>query len=753
MLPTGTTPTSGPAQPEARDDLAEALAQLTATSEILAAMGRSASDIDAVLGAVVESARRLCRADAALIYLLDGGRFRVAAAAGVSAGYREHLTRHPLVADRGTLSGRVVLDRRAHQSPDVLADPAYGRLDVQRLGGFRTTLGVPMLVDDEVVGVLSLWRSEVQPFSERAVQLVSTFAAQAAVAIRNVDLVRALQSRTGELADKVEQLEALREVGHAVSSSLDLDEVLATIVAHAVQLTSCDGGSLLELDGPAREFRIRAVYGTGDALLHALRGTRITLDGTLVGRTCTGGEPQSVPDLDDAVLDPHLSRLREDGWRSLLAVPMLHEDEVVGAIVVRRRTPGAFAATTTALLQTFASQSALAIVNARLFSELERKSAELKVASGHKSEFLASMSHELRTPLNAVIGFSEVLLQRMFGELNDRQDEYLRDILASGRHLLELLNDVLDLSKVEAGKMELERSRFPVAPVLEHALAMVRERAVEQGVRTELSVDPDVPAVETDELRFRQVVLNLLSNAVKFSRPGGCVEVRAVREADELVVTVADEGIGIAPEDQERIFESFQQGGRSRGQAEGTGLGLTLSRRIVHLFGGRMWVRSELGAGSTFGFTVPLQGAAPHATVVPGQAGPTVVVVEDDRASLELTSLYLDGAGVQVVPVRSGAEGLAEVRRRRPSAVVLDIRMPGTDGWQVLEQLKADPSTAAIPVVVATVLDERSRAMALGAAEYLVKPVAREDVLGALRRVGVLAGPGPTSPPVAAGAP
>jgi CheY-like chemotaxis protein/anti-sigma regulatory factor (Ser/Thr protein kinase) len=281
---------------------------------------------------------------------------------------------------------------------------------------------------------------------------------------------------------------------------------------------------------------------------------------------------------------------------------------------------------------------------------------------------------------------------------------------------------------------------------------MVRERAVEHRVRLELDVDPELPVVETDELRFRQVVLNLLSNAVKFSRPGGRVLVRAGSDGDELVVTVADEGIGIAPEDQERIFESFQQGGRSRGQAEGTGLGLTLCRRIVHLFGGRIWVRSELGAGSTFGFTVPLRSAAPHGAVAAGLGAPSVVVVEDDRASLELTSLYLDGAGIRVVPVRSGAEGLAEVRRQCPAAVVLDIRMPGTDGWQVLEQLKADPSTAAIPVVVATVLDERSRAMALGAAEYLVKPLASEDVLGALRRVGVLGGPGPTTP-VGAGAP
>ena len=229
--------------------------QLEATAQILTTIGRSATDLDAVLSAVVDSARRLCRADTSQIYLLEDNQFRVAAATGVSDDYRRYLQQHPIVADRATLAGRVALDRRAQQIPDVLLDPEYGRPDVQRIGGFRTTLGVPMLVEDEVVGVLSLWRTDVDPFSERAIELVTTFAAQAAIAIRNVDLMRALQSRTTELADKVEQLEALREIGHAVSSSLDLDEVLTTIVRHATNLTDTDGGSLLELTRPCGSSR------------------------------------------------------------------------------------------------------------------------------------------------------------------------------------------------------------------------------------------------------------------------------------------------------------------------------------------------------------------------------------------------------------------------------------------------------------------------------------------------------------------
>jgi len=722
-----------------RGELAEARQQLDATGEILRAMGTS-SDLQGVLAAVVENARRLCRADTAQIYLLEEGVFKVAAAIGASDEYRDYLAEHPMVADRATLAGRVALDRRAQQISDVLADPEYGRPDVQRLGGFRTTLGVPMLVEDEVVGVLSLWRQAVDPFSDRAIELVTTFAAQAGIAIRSVDLVRALQNRTNELAVKVEQLEALRQIGQAVSSNLDLDAVLTSVVAHSVQLSDTDGGSLLEYDDALREFRIRGAFGTEPALLESLQRIRITLDDTLVGRVCRDREPRGVADLDDTDLDVHLAQLHAAGWRSVLAVPMLHEGDIVGALVVRRRRTGDFSADTIDILQTFASQSALAIVNARLFRELEQKSGELQVASRHKSEFLASMSHELRTPLNAVIGFSEVLLQRMFGDLNDRQDEYLRDILDSGRHLLELLNDVLDLSKVEAGRMELQPTIFSVRTALESSLTLVRERAAAHAISLRLEVDESADVIETDELRFRQVVLNLATNAVKFSHDGGEVVIRAWRESAELLITVSDKGIGVPPEDRERIFESFQQSGRQSGQHEGTGLGLTLCRRIVELAGGRMWLESEVGAGSVFGFSIPFVGSGSPAADPTAEAidrGQVVVVVEDDRASAELIGLFLDSAGIHVVTARNGADGLAAVRRHQPAAVVLDIKLPGMDGWHVLEELKADPVTAPAPVVVVTILDERPQAMALGAAEYIVKPVGRDGLLEALGRVGV----------------
>jgi signal transduction histidine kinase/DNA-binding response OmpR family regulator len=736
-------------------ELAEAREQLAATSEVLAVIGRSASDLDGVLETVVESARQLCGADTGQVYLADGDRYRLAYGSGMTAEYREYLDNDPPVLGRASLVGRVGLDRRATQINDVLADPDYGRTDAQRVAGFRTIMGVPMMLDGEVVGVLSLWRTQVDPFSDRAVEVLTTFAAQAALAVRTVDLVRTLESRTHELARRVNQLEALGAVGQGVSSSLELMEVLTTIVLQAVILSGTDGGSIFEFDEGAREFRIRTACGTSSEVLDLLRRTRIGLDDTFLGKAATHGHPIALPDLRDAPLDPHLKIMAEDGWRSLVAVPMLREGRIVGALVVRRRTPGHIPDEICDLLESFASQSALAMINAQLYRQLEEQSAALEVASRHKSEFLASMSHELRTPLNAIIGFSEVLLERMFGELNEKQADYLRDIWSSGKHLLELLNDILDLSKIEAGHMVLNRSEFVVRESLEYCLSMVRERALKQRIRLSLEVGPEVGLLDADCLRFRQVVLNLLSNAVKFTPEGGRVDVRAAIAGQDLVVTVADTGVGVAPEDRQRIFDSFQQGTRLPGQAEGTGLGLTLSKRILDLHGGRIWVDSEPGKGSTFGFALPAGSWEPALTSVP-EVGldpgvpaeldpgvpaelapgpvPTVVVVEDDRRSFDLLRAYLEAAGVRVVSARDGEEGLDTVRRLSPAGVILDILLPGIDGWEVLAQLKADPGTAAIPVIVVSMLDERGHGSALGAAEYLVKPVGKEQLLAALYR-------------------
>jgi signal transduction histidine kinase len=304
------------------------------------------------------------------------------------------------------------------------------------------------------------------------------------------------------------------------------------------------------------------------------------------------------------------SRLREIvlrlGYQSLMAVPLMRDDHLLGGLVVYRKTPGEFDASVIDLLKTFATQSALAIQNARLFREIEEKSGELAAASRHKSEFLANMSHELRTPLNAIIGFSEVLSERMFGEINEKQAEYLDDILESGRHLLSLINDILDLSKIEAGRMELERTDFDLPTAIENTLILVRERAHRRAITLGRTVDERLGIIRADERKVKQVLLNLLSNALKFTPERGQIDVHGRVRDGVIEISVTDTGVGIAPEDQAAVFEEFRQVGAAAKKIEGTGLGLAISRKFIELHGGKIWVRSEIGAGSTFTFTLPM---------------------------------------------------------------------------------------------------------------------------------------------------
>ncbi|HET7801646.1 MAG TPA: response regulator [Humibacillus xanthopallidus] len=725
--------------------LAEVQQQFRATSDVLKVLTSGASEQTRVFDAVVDNARRLLHADVAQIHLLEGDEYRLEWSSGHTQEFLEVVDRYPVRhGNRGTLVGRIEMDRTAQQIQDVLADPEYVLVDLQKLGGYRSILGAPMVVDDEVVGTLTVWRTEVDPFDERAAELLTTFAEQAALALRHVALFGALESRSAELARKVDQLEALADVGEAISSTLVADEVLTTIVSHAVQLSSTDGGSLMEYDESTGLFGVRAVYGTGTGVVEALRSAEIHIDRTWVGRAARDREVLQIADLDaePLPLDPHLEILHASGWRSLVAIPLVRPDRVVGALVVRRLTRGAFSEETCDLLSAFASQSAVALTNARLYQQLERQSRELAEASRHKSEFLASMSHELRTPLNAVIGFSEVLLERMFGELNDRQEDYLRDIHSAGRHLLALLGDILDLSKVEAGRMELDLTTFPMDDILSQAISLVRERAASHGLRLTLDASQALGIVTADELRLKQVLLNLLSNAVKFTPDGGRIDVHAWRHGDVVEVTVTDTGVGVDPIDQERIFDSFQQGERSASTIEGTGLGLTLSRRIIELHGGRLWLSSSPGEGSTFGISIPQPRAASRAGAQDRRvadeesgAGPTIVVIEDDPRSAELVELHLRAAGLRVRIAATGETGLELVRAELPVAVVLDIHLPGMNGWEVLSLLKSDPVTAAVPVVVVSVEPERGRGFALGATEYLVKPVSGEHLLAAVTRL------------------
>jgi signal transduction histidine kinase len=421
--------------------------------------------------------------------------------------------------------------------------------------------------------------------------------------------------RTRELSNALAEVRALSEISQAVSSTLDLPTVLTTIVDRAVQLSGAHSGVIYEYDDATQEFHPRTTYRMAEEHFEALRATPLRLGEGAVGKAAELGMPVQVPDILDERerLATHIRPiLARSGYRSILAVPLLHAHVIMGGLVVWRRESGTFIPEVVNLLQTFATQSVLAIQNARLFREIADKSRQLEAASRHKSEFLANMSHELRTPLNAILGFSEVLHERMFGELNDKQAEYLQDILVSGRHLLSLINDILDLSKVEAGRMELELSRFDLPAALDDAVTLVRERATRHGITLDLVVDPAVGAVVADERKVKQILLNLLSNAVKFTQDGGRVGVTVGVAHDAsspgaIKVAVSDTGVGIAPEDQVTIFQEFRQVGSGAQRQEGTGLGLTLTKKFVELHGGRIWVTSEMGKGSTFTFTVPRQ--------------------------------------------------------------------------------------------------------------------------------------------------
>ena len=393
-------------------------------------------------------------------------------------------------------------------------------------------------------------------------------------------------------------------------SQTDVQPVFDAIVASAVRLLEADSGLLTRIAGD--QIEIAALTSTdpaGDAILRAAYPQSRHSD-RVHARVIRDRAPLNVA---DAQTDPRLpdvqhATARARGYRSHVAVPLLRHDEALGAIAVTRHAPGGFTDDEISLLQTFADQAVIAIENARLLNELQRRTQELEVASQHKSEFLANMSHELRTPLNAVIGFSEVLLQRMFGELNAKQDEYLKDIYASGQHLLSLINDILDLSKIEAGRMELAPAPFHLPSALENAVTLVRERAARHGITLDVAIDPALGEIVGDERKVKQVLLNLLSNAVKFTPEGGRISLKAGRPAGAVEIAVTDTGIGIAPADQAVIFEEFRQVGHDETRKqEGTGLGLTLAKKFVELHGGRIWVKSQVGRGSTFTFALPIK--------------------------------------------------------------------------------------------------------------------------------------------------
>ncbi|TMH63675.1 MAG: GAF domain-containing protein [Betaproteobacteria bacterium] len=570
----------------------EALEQQTAVAEILRVISSSPTDVQPVLDAIAERAARLCDASAASMYLTDGDMLRHLASKGPSPDPVSTIDALPI--NRDSISGRALLERKTIEVDDMLAEGAEYplSLEIAQRYGHRTVVVVPLFREGKPFGTILLRRQEVRPFSEREIALLQTFG--------DVRLFN-------ETREALDQQRASGEVLTAISSSIaDTKPVFDVILQSCQRLFAGDivGVMLVRDDGM---LDLGSYAGQGSEELRKMFPIPLT-DSTISGRAIRERRVIATADIASPEVPDFTRKLASIvGFRSITAAPMIFEGRGIGALWVGRAFTGAFNDKQLALLKTFADQAVIAIQNARLVGEIRDKSLQLEVANKHKSEFLANMSHELRTPLNAIIGFSEVLLERLFGDLNEKQDDYLKDIHSSGRHLLSLINDILDLSKIEAGRMELEVSTFDLASALSNAMTLVRERAQRHTIALEQQVDPQLGEITADERKFKQILVNLLSNAVKFTPDGGRIDVSARREEDNVVIAVHDTGIGIAEQDQAAVFEEFRQVGRDyTNKQEGTGLGLALTRKFVELHGGRIWLESKPGKGSTFTFTIPM---------------------------------------------------------------------------------------------------------------------------------------------------
>jgi signal transduction histidine kinase len=555
-----------------------------------------------VLDTLVESATGLCEAYDSVIFLRDGAQLHVRAHHGPIP---MDLTAWPIAS--GWVTGRAVLARQAVHVHDLQAAaqefPDGAEMALRM--GHRTTLTIPLMRENEAIGAIMIRRTDVRPFSDRQIELVKTFADQAVIAIENARLFDEVQTRTRELYQSVEELRALSEVSQAINSTLDVEAVLTTIVAKAVQLSGTEAGTIYTFDESRQEFRLRATHGMDETMIAAIRDQRIGIGGTAIGKAAAERMPIQIPDVlaeSSLVLDV----IVRAGYRSLLIVPLLRPNQIVGALVVRRKALGEFPKGTVELLQTFADQSVLAIQNARLFREIEGKSRELEQASQHKSQFLANMSHELRTPLNAILGYTELMADGAYGEPSEKMMGVLKRLEANGRHLLGLINDVLDLSKIEAGQLVLELSDYSIQDIAQTVRGTLEPLAADKKLAFKVEIGTELPRGHGDGRRLTQVLINLVGNAIKFTDAGE-VAIKADANNGSFHVSVRDTGPGISAADQAKLYQEFQQADNAITRKKGgTGLGLAISKRIIEMHGGKIWVESQVGQGSTFSFTLPV---------------------------------------------------------------------------------------------------------------------------------------------------
>jgi signal transduction histidine kinase len=513
---------------------------------------------------------------------------------------------HPIAADRRSVAGRVALEGKSIHVADIDLDPELTLLQGPGVSRMRTVLGVPLLREGKPIGMLVMTRVKVEPFTDKQIELVSTFADQAVIAIENARLFDEVQARTEDLAESLQQQTATADVLKIISrSAFDLMTVLDTLLRSAVRLCEADQGTVAQRKGN-RFFR-SVSFGFSDEFMEFVKDRPVEPGrDTGTGRALLEGKVIHIPDVE---ADPDYTWKQAQklgGFRTMLGVPMLREGVPVGVLTLTRKEVRPFTDKQIELVATFADQAAIAIENVRLFDEIQDKSRQLADASRHKSQFLANMSHELRTPLNAILGYTELVLDGIYGDTQGKMRDVLDRIQKNGRHLLGLINDVLDLSKIEAGQLSLALSDYSLKDVVQSVFSAVEPLAAEKNLGFRIEMPPKLPPGHGDERRLTQVLLNLVGNAIKFTDTGE-IAIKAEAQNGSFTVAVRDTGPGISEADRDKIFEEFQQADSSVTRKKGgTGLGLSISRRIIEMHGGRLWVESDIGRGSTFSFTLPV---------------------------------------------------------------------------------------------------------------------------------------------------
>jgi GAF domain-containing protein len=592
-------------------EVQESLEYQTAISDVLNVISRSPNELQPVIDAILQTAARLCEAEYALFWRLQDGAYHLAGASNADAAFVKHCAEHPIRPGRGSVAGRTALEQKTVHLPDCLADPEYTLLDFQEVGGHRSMLGVPLLRDGVTIAVIVLLRNAMRPFTDKQIDLVTTFANQALIAIENVRLFDEVQARTEELSESLQQQTATADVLKVISrSTFDLKSVLQTLVESAGRLCNADYATITRQKDGALFFA--EAYGYSSEFIEYVKAMPVEPGrGTATGRALLDGR---IIHIADVLADPEYAWAEAQklgGYRTVLGVPMLREGIPTGVLTLTRSEVRPFTEKQIELVSTFADQAAIAIENVRLFDEIQDKNRQLQQASENKSQFVSSVSHELRTPLNAIIGLTDMLVTNAARFGTEKAKEPLQRVHRAGTHLLGLINQVLDLSKIEAGKLELNPQTVQLQPLINEVIGTAGQLAEQNKNRLVIDAQENLGALTVDPMRLRQILLNLLSNACKFTKEGE-VKLRARKVANGgncIEFAVADTGIGMTPEQQAKLFADFTQADAATAQRfGGTGLGLAITRKLARMMGGDVTVTSDPGKGSVF--TVRLPGSA-----------------------------------------------------------------------------------------------------------------------------------------------